>query len=302
MAFEEVGIGLPNSAAFDGNLGDTGAALRQFKHIAYLNGFAWMGTIVGVDLLGGGGISVRTHRGDFAAAIDVSENMGGAAIGLRDFDLGVLHQAKFLALGPFVHQRALAASVNVTDTIYGMAYLVFVADGASGNVDGDVAVVVGLHRTVFVCSLVSKVGAYSGHTATAEHRTENLGVALDVQFNIAADDACREREGRETTAASEGIAVNAGSAEGAYDTIVPVGSGIATDGGGGVAQDMAVLTAAEDGAEDHGIAPNGDFRRTHVGPFVEHDTRVAHAGAEDVAVDGTSLDACKGARHTDGAA
>ena len=65
---------------------------------------------------------------------------------------------------------------------------------------------------------------------------------------------------------------------------------------------MTVLAAAEDGAEDDGVAAHGDVGVGHVGEHVERGTLVTLAGSEEVAGHGVIQDALHRARHAEGAA
>ena len=143
--------------------------------------------------------------------------------------------------------------------------------------------------------LKSEVDAYSGHTSATEDGAEDLGSLGDIDCYVAADGTCREGQSREATTATEDVAVYTRRTE-------CTDKGIALDSGADIAQNVTILTTTEDRAEDDSITTDDDFCRAYIGPAIEEDARVAHAGAEDVTVDRTSLDARNGTGHANGTA
>ena len=174
--------------------------------------------------------------------------------------------------------------------------LVVVADDAAGDVNGDVAVVGTLpHLTIVLClGGRHKPGAHGGQTATAVNGAQH-GTAFDIDGDVATHDTCRESFAAESTAAAEDIAIDIGGAKGA-----DFGVG-ATDSHRGVAEDVTVLAATEDGAVN---PASGDIDRGagDLSPGVEEDALVALATTEEVAGDRVVVNLVKGAGHAKGSA
>ena len=172
-----------------------------------------------------------------------------------------------------------------------------VADGAAGDVEGDIAVVVAvLQLAIMGVTHGHKVGAHRGQTAAAvdgaehggSHRSARHGAVVDIDFDVAADGAGRVGRAAESAAAAEDIAVDIRGAPGAYP-------GSAVDGHLGVAQHVTILAAAEDGTEDKATA-NFHVDILHIGTQIELGTLVTLTGTEEVAGNGVVGDGVDGSR------
>ena len=259
-------------------------------------------------------VGVVEHQAELAAAKHVALDDGRAA----DVDIGELHlpqDGPFLVDGGAIelgqtahraaeHVAAVAASFFEVGVAAMQLRLIVVADGAARDVDGDVAVGfgfrIGLEIAINGVEHAREADAYRGQTSAAINGAEH-GAAADVERDVAAHRACGDGLAREATTTAKHVAVEVGIApcadEGSVVSIFQI-----IDVHRNVAEHMAVLAAAEDGAEEEGRAANVDFGFAHVGPSVEQGARVALAAAEEVAGDGVRRNRVQGARHAKGAA
>ena len=201
-----------------------------------------------------------------------------------------------------VHDVAHAVGVGGIVSVVGE--LVAVADESAADVQGDIAVVLGMCRVARVAALqvavalvvfIHEMGAHRRQSAAAVHGTQYLAAPADVHRYVAADGTRRDGGAAEAAAAAEDIAVVVRRAGGAYP-------GVAADVDHGVAPHVAVLAAAEHRAVDDGIGVHRHCGVLHIGTLVEGGALVALAGAEQVAGHRVRLDARHRARHTQGAA
>ena len=168
--------------------------------------------------------------------------------------------------------------------------LIVVADGATADVDADDTMIVARpHLTIIDVFGFSEATAHRGQTATAINGAKD-GATIDIKGDIAAHRTCGEGVAVEATTAAKHVAVDVGVAPRADMDIVGGWGILTTDIHRHVPQHVAILATAEGRAKEEGIAADVDLSIGHVGPSVEHDTRVTHACAKEIASNRMSLD------------
>ena len=257
------------------------------------------------------------HSAQLTAAVHIALDGGALALvraGLADGEGGVLHTAPVLPLIAGVdivklHNTAHTAGEDIAArgvvAVVGIR-LPVVADGAARDVDSDSAVVSAVNHLAVFARVGGRheEGTHRGQTAAAVYGAEH-DAAVDVQVDVAAHHTCGEGLARETTTATEDVAVQVRTARGADDGII-IGLRVVSerispiDLHRDVFKHVAVLAATEDGAVND-AALHRNLSLLDVGPGVEFFARVALACTKEVTGDRMELNLVDSARHAQGA-